>query len=134
MKLDFGYYLPKRATGLQIPSLSGRWRRLPAIRLIGVGLVVVVLCAVAAPALIGAAYLAAGRQSLADTGGAERAAGRPMIPRSTVRWLRPTCGLANTGLRSTRSSRPTVYSRYKTLQEDLLALPRRSWPMDQLFT
>src|SRR5258706_7017776 len=66
MKLDFGYYLPKRATGLPIPPLSDRWRRLPARRLIGVGLVVVLLCAVVAPALIGAAYLAAGAQSLAD--------------------------------------------------------------------
>src|SRR5258706_15475841 len=73
MKLDFGYYLPKRATGLPIPPLSDRWRRLPARRLIGVGLVVVLLCAVVAPALIGAAYLAAGAQSLADAGGAPRA-------------------------------------------------------------
>ena len=60
MKLDFGYYLPKREADLQIPSLSGRWRRLSATRLIGIGLVVVLLCAIAAPALIGSAYLAGG--------------------------------------------------------------------------
>jgi tetratricopeptide (TPR) repeat protein len=71
MKLDFGYYLPKRATGLPILSSPDRWRRLPATQLIGVGLLIVLLCVVAAPSLISAAYLAAGIRSLDAAVGAQ---------------------------------------------------------------
>jgi tetratricopeptide (TPR) repeat protein len=74
MKLDFGYYLPKRATGLPNVWSSDRWRRLPATRLIGVGLLIVLLCVVAAPSLIAATYLAAGVRALDTAVGAQEQA------------------------------------------------------------